>query len=239
MHRNTDWDAASRLNAVTPLVPTVKLAINRVMDEGKTGRPDRFETSAAAAHDSLLRALIGRVALRDEAAFAKFYDATAARAYALARRITRDAATAEEVVSDVYFQVWQQSERYDAERGRVLAWLLTICRSRALDHLRRREPAQVHAAPDSLRPDLYRDDGDPSDVLLALERDSRVRAALATLNDNARKLLTLAFFRGLSHREISLHTGIPLGTVKAVLRRSMLQIKETLEAAAIAQDDLL
>lgn len=186
------------------------------------------------AEEVVLRALIMSIAARNEAALAEFYDATAARVYALARRITGELAAAEEVVSDVYLQVWQQAERYNPARGRVRAWLLTICRSRALDCLRRKEPADSHPAPDHLRPDLYRDDNDPLDLLLIVERDTCVHAAIETLNDNARDLLALAFFRGLSHQEIARHTGMPLGTVKATLRRSMQQLKAMLQGASVS-----
>ncbi len=199
----------------------------------------RAAVSASEVQEPLLRALIERMARRDEPALAQFYDATVARVYALARRITREPAAAEEVVSDVYLQAWQQAGRYDSARGRALAWLLMMCRARALDHLRRREPAQAHATPDNLRPDLYRDDNDPLNLLLALERGSRVHAALAALNDNARRLLALAFFRDLSHQEIAAHTGMPLGTVKSVLRRAMQELKQTLENVSVSPEESL
>jgi RNA polymerase sigma-70 factor (ECF subfamily) len=112
-----------------------------------------------------------------------------------------------------------------------------ICRTRALDHLRRREPAQPHAAPDSLRPDLYRDDNDPLDLLAALERDKRMHAAVASLHDDARRLLALAFFQGLSHREIADRTGLPLGTVKTTLRRAMQELKQMLEHASVSLEE--
>lgn len=217
------------------LVPTPELAIKHRMQE---------QTSAVCAavvapeiQEPLLRALIERMARHDEPALAQFYDATVARVYALARRITRESTAAEEVVADVYWQAWQQAGRYDAARGRALAWLLMMCRARALDHLRRREPAQAHAAPDSLRPDLYRDDNDPLALSAALESSTRVHAALAALHDDARRLLALAFFQGMSHQEIADHTGMPLGTVKTVLRRAMQELKQTFENASIALEE--
>lgn len=171
------------------------------------------------------RVLLARIAAREQGALADFYDATSGRAYALALRVTGQAPAAEEVVSDVYFQVWQQAERYDAARGRVLAWLLTICRSRALDWLRRRDDAELHPEPQSLRPDIFRDDDEPMNMLLTLERDSGIHAALSTLNESQQRLLSLAFFRGMSHQEIARHTGMPLGSVKTVLRKAMQTLK--------------
>ncbi|MBI3898009.1 MAG: sigma-70 family RNA polymerase sigma factor [Gammaproteobacteria bacterium] len=206
---------------------------NAAMNEGKTSAT----TSNVPAEQEALGALLTRMAGGDEAALAQLYDATAARAYALALRITRDTRAAEEVMSDVYFQAWQQAARYDAARGRVLAWLLTICRSRALDHLRQRDKAETHAEPDHLRPDLYRNDDSPLDLLLAFERDSRVRAALATLNDKEQQLLSLAFFQGMSHQEIAEHTHMPLGTIKSLLRRSMQALREQLLPMAMTPEE--
>jgi RNA polymerase sigma-70 factor (ECF subfamily) len=200
---------------------------NRGMDQGQSAG------AADARQETALRALIERIARRDQAALAEFYDATAARAYALARRLTRDPSEAEEVVADVYWQVWSQAERYQPSRGPVAAWLLVICRTRALDRLRRRDAADTHPEPDSLRPDLYRDEADPPDLLELAERSSRVHAALAALGERERALLGLAFFEDLSHQEIAARTGLPLGTVKTVLRRAILALRERLAAATL------
>lgn len=179
-----------------------------------------------------LRALLARLAGGETAALDALYDATAARLYAVAYRITRDAPAAEEVVSDVYLQLWQNAARYDAARGPVIAWLLVICRSCALDSLRRRDAAELHPEPEQLRPDLDRTDNDPLDDFAALERASRVHAALAVLDDQARQLLALAFFQGLSHQDIADRTGLPLGTVKTVLRSAQHKIRTLLTSTA-------
>jgi RNA polymerase sigma factor (sigma-70 family) len=192
-----------------------RLTYNALMTETNAPSPP------AISEQETLENLVARMARAEEAALAQFYDATAACTYALARRIVRDMQSAEEVVSDVYLQAWQQAGRYDVARGRVLAWLLTICRSRALDRLRRRDAAEVHPDPHSLRPDLYRDDVEPVDVLLAFERDSRARTALAVLDAKEQRLIALAFFDGMSHQEIATYTGMPLGSVKTVLRRAL------------------
>lgn len=194
----------------------------------------------ATAHDrqeSDLRALVARVADRDPAALEALYDSSAARLYGLARRITGETGAAEEVVADAYWQVWQQARRYDAARGRVLAWLLTICRSRALDWRRRQDQAETHPEPERLRPDLYEGDNDPLDLLHAMQRASRVHNALARLDETPRRLLTLAFFQGLTHQEIAAHTGLPLGTVKTILRKTMLALKDDLILASVSPED--
>lgn len=177
--------------------------------------------------DAGLEALLAAIAAGDETAFATLYDATSARAYALILRITQVAALAEEVMSDVYLQVWQQAQRFDPARGNAQAWLFMMCRSRALDALRRREPAETHAEPDSLRGEDSAGDN-PLDLLSALDRSTAIHAAVAQLGEVERQLLALAFFRGLSHQEIADQTGIPLGTVKTLLRKSMHTLKDRL-----------
>ncbi|MBI5040048.1 MAG: sigma-70 family RNA polymerase sigma factor [Gammaproteobacteria bacterium] len=194
-------------------------------------------TRAQSADAAGLEALLAAVADRDEAAFAAFYDATSARAYALILRITQMATLAEEVMSDVYLQVWQQAQRFDAARGNAQAWLFMLCRSRALDHLRRREPAETHADPDGLRNEAV-SDASPLDLLLALDRTTAIHAAVAQLGEVERQLLALAFFRGLSHQEIADQTGMPLGTVKTVLRKSLHTLKDRLVQFAPAPEGL-
>ena len=186
--------------------------------------------------DNRLRALLGGIARQDEAALAQFYDASIGRVYGLALRITGRADAAEEVASDVYLQVWRHAHDYDPARGRVAAWLLTICRTRAIDHLRRREPAEPLADADL----LSAQDGsasDPQDLLAASRDHSELHAALERLTPIQRQLLALAFFRGLTHDEIARHSGMPLGSVKTHIRRALgalrsLLVDSTPEGAA-------
>jgi RNA polymerase sigma-70 factor (ECF subfamily) len=192
-------------------------------------RDENFPKAPSAAADELAP-LLAQVARQDQAAFARLYDATSARVYGLALRIVRRPDAAEEVTSDAYFQIWQQAGRFDPARGSPLAWILTIARSRALDHLRRRDPAETHADPTVLQPDTATHD-DPADLLHALDRRHALHAAIAELAPGARQLLGLAFFRGLSHQEIANHTGMPLGTVKTVIRNAMQSLQPRLAPA--------
>jgi RNA polymerase sigma factor (sigma-70 family) len=179
-----------------------------------------------------LHALLQRVAQQDHTAFARLYDLTVTPTYTFAYRIVRETRGAEDVVTEVYCQIWENAASYDMSRGRVLGWILTICRSRALDYLRRRDSAELHPAPEQLRPDLFRVDDSPLDLMLALERDSQVRAALTALNEREQHVVSLAFFEGLSHQEICERTAIPLGSVKTVLRRVLEILRGLLEPSA-------
>lgn len=171
---------------------------------------------------------LARIATGDEQALGAFYDATVSRVYGLALRIVRQREAAEEVVEDVYMQVWQQASRYDASRGRPLTWLLTICRSRALDFLRRDDKAIAHPEPETLVQEPGDERADPVDLLLTLERDTRLYAALEQLMPIQRQLVALAFFRGLTHQEIAEHTALPLGTVKSHVRKALDKMREQL-----------
>ena len=157
------------------------------------------------------------------------YDATVGKLYALASAILRQADDAEEVVCATYAQAWETVASYDAQRASVLGWLLMICRSRALDVLRRRQVRQEGLGAGGLdHIDEFADH--PEDILSLIQQNSRVHAALATLPVERRQLVALAFLRDLSHHEIARITGMPLGTVKSHLRRALLQLREHLES---------
>ena len=188
--------------------------------------PNR-ETTIADAQTEYGELLIA-IAKGDEKALARFYDATVGRVYGLALRIVRHREAAEEVVEDVYMQVWQQASRYDVTRGKPLTWLLTICRSRALDYLRRDDEAIAHPEPETLIAEPYVENSDPQDILLTLEQNSRLYGVLQNLMPVQRQLLALAFFRGMTHQEIADHTKLPLGTVKSHVRKALDNMREQL-----------
>ena len=172
---------------------------------------------------------VERIADRDEKSFAQFYDVTVNRVYALALRITRLPQAAEDVTEECYWQVWCQAERYDVTRGVVLAWLLTICRSRALDYLRKQDSAESCADMDELAEMEGQLASSPLDMLLVFEEKSLVNQALAELDSVQRQLVGLAFFRGMTHQEIADFIPMPLGTVKSHLRKTLQFLQGRLE----------
>lgn len=191
------------------------------------------------AAEAALRVLVSGIAGGDEADLARLYDATAGRVYAAALRLTNDRGAAEEVASDTYWQVWREAGRYDPLRGRVIAWLLIICRSRALDHIRRREPALTAADPHA----FAGADGEvgmsnePLAAFFTGQRAGALCVALQCLNATEQKLIGLAFFRGLSHQEIAGETSMPLGTVKTVIRRALQTLRGAINLPAIAEEE--
>ena len=204
---------------------------NEQFGETRTGLEPRGaererETAEPAPHEQNERWL-ALIARGDQRAFEAFYDATLARVFALARRICVDVGLTEEVVEDVYLQVWRDAGRYDAQRGVPLAWLQTITRSRALDALRRRDEAQNNASPEDLvdEPD---ETADPLGLLMLFESASATRKALSELPARERQLIALAFLRGLTHAEIAAETGWPLGTIKTSIRRALVAMRQVL-----------
>lgn len=185
---------------------------------------------AARADAPALAALMARVVERDERALARLYDETSSRVYGLALRICRQAAMAEEVVEEAYWQAWRQAPRFDPGRGEVMTWLLAIARSRAIDALRRDERFRH----EELAEDGAETGAEPAlaalDLLDAMRGERRVHEALATLDARSRQLVALAFFRGLTHEEIATQAGMPLGTVKSLIRRALLQLRHLLAA---------
>jgi len=175
-----------------------------------------------------LVALIERIARQDEEALGALHDVVLGRVHGLVRRIVRDARCAEEVTEDVFFQIWRQADRYDATRGRPLAWILTIARTRALDSLRRADPATPHPDPDLLR-DAWTGEGDEvADTLGANREATHLHTAVKSLEPLPRQLLALAFFCGLTHEEIAARSDLPLGTVKSHIRRALVTLRDAL-----------
>lgn len=190
-------------------------------------RPDA--RSPGRRGEPTLAMLIASIAKGDERALEALYEETVGRLYGLALRIVRNRESAEEVTEDVFIQVWRSASSFDAARGAPLAWLLTICRSRALDHLRRAEPALAHPEPEALRaPDAHDAHGDPQDLLFAARNNAQLTRSLAILTPTQRQLVALAFFRGLTHQEIAAHSGLPLGSVKTHIRRALSILRQEL-----------
>lgn len=172
-----------------------------------------------------LESLVAAIVRQDRVAFAAFYDATTSHVFGLALRITRSIEIAEEVVSDVFLQVWRQADRFDPVRGNALAWLTILSRSRALDSMRRDCKSPTYGALSACDiPELEFAECS-QDLLVATEEHSAVHAALAKLDADQRQLLALAYFRGMSHSELAEVTGMPLGTVKTRLRRALIELK--------------
>ena len=186
--------------------------------------PGRLATAA----DDADRAVLERIAAGEHGAIEILYDRYKSMAYALALRITADAALAEDVVQDAFIGAWRNAARYVEGRGSVKTWLLSIVHHRSIDAIRRRRPtielpdAELPPPPALTVPDLW------AEVAGRLDR-AAVVAALATLSEVQREALELGYFSGLTQQEIADRTGAPLGTVKSRMRLGLLAMRRALD----------
>jgi RNA polymerase sigma factor (sigma-70 family) len=200
--------------------PKEALAVEAVAD--KLSRSE-----STSIHD--LATLVAGMRDGNERALEQLYDATVGRLYAIAFAILRNAEDTEEVVCETYAYAWANAGRYDVARGNALGWLLMLCRSRAIDTLRHRRALATEVVAAELEKQQGEHD-QPEDVLQLMQERSNIYAALSALSPERRRLVSLAFLQGLSHQQIAQVTGLPLGTIKSHLRRSLAQLRTVLEA---------
>ncbi|MBI5240374.1 MAG: sigma-70 family RNA polymerase sigma factor [Elusimicrobia bacterium] len=188
----------------------------RTMD----GKPEADEAAG------LLRRIAGE---RDPEAFARLYDLHAPLLFGLVIRILANRGDAEDVLQEVFLQVWDKAADFDAERGSARTWLVVLARSRCLDRLRRKGRREGRELP------LREGGAEPAEApvgtggLELSEAGRAVRQALAALPEPQRRAIAASYFDGLSQSEISRQTGEPLGTVKTRMRLGMLKLMELLE----------
>jgi RNA polymerase sigma-70 factor (ECF subfamily) len=166
--------------------------------------------------------LLDRVRQSDQQAMAQVFDRYGGMVYSVALRVLKDSAQAEDVMQEVFFQLWKKPESFIGGRGSLGGWLLVLARNRAIDQVRRRKPTDS-----------------PEDVVLTAkgnlasetERNllmEKVRGVLKALPLEQQKSLELAYFEGLSHSEIAEQTGDPLGTVKTRIRLALIGLRKAL-----------
>jgi RNA polymerase sigma factor (sigma-70 family) len=163
--------------------------------------------------------LVQRIVQRDQTALSELYDRYARIIYAVAFRSLTSVEESEELVIDVFFQVWHSADRYDASRARVDTWIFMIARSRILDRLRTlQRKARIATAETEKENQFTKPSVDPLEDALSLERRAQVWKALRQIPTEQRQVIELAYYQGLSQSEIAAQTGISLGTVKTRIR---------------------
>ena len=211
--------AASRLR---PRLPQASLSMTEVPQNPIKGRagsadPSRF---TAAQDESLLE----RIRARDHKAMTDLFDRYSRLVYSVALRVLKDPGQAEDIMQDVFFNLWQSPGSFISARGSLGAWLLVVARNRAIDSLRRRKPSDpvdevVLPAKTNLASDAERN--------TIMEK---VRGVMNGLPPDQQTSLQLAFFEGLSHSEIAAQTGDPLGTVKTRIRTALISVRKAIQA---------
>jgi RNA polymerase sigma-70 factor, ECF subfamily len=174
-------------------------------------------TSNVASADALL---VSAIRCRDEQAMAQLYERYSPIVYSVALRVLGDTAAAEDVLQEVFMQLWRNPNVFDASRGSLPAWLAVIARNRAIDWLRKRRPERdITEVVVSIEPDLASE----AEWKRALEK---IRRTLVSMSSSQRSALEMAFFEGLTHTEIAAKTGEPLGTIKTRIRAGLLSLRK-------------
>ena len=190
------------------------------------------EGSNASSSQPDLNLLLRRVAAGDQLAMTSLYDTSSKVLYGLLLRILNEHALAEEVLLDVYMQVWRQAGSYDELRGSPMAWMATIARSRAIDRLRSGRQELLLRESFEGFDENARSEIDVEETAAIAEMQGTVRDALATLPAEQREVIEMAYYGGLSHSEIALHLEQPLGTVKTRIRLGMIKLRDILQPGA-------
>jgi len=166
--------------------------------------------------------LVARIRAGDQQAMSELYDRYSKVVYAVALRVLQDAGGAEDVLQDVFLQLWRNPDAFDASRGSLAAWLAVITRHRAIDRIRKRKPeTDIEECVIAGGPDLR----DETERSLLVEK---ARGVLAEMNPAQRAALEMAYFQGLTHTEIAEKTGEPLGTIKTRIRSGLQQLRAKL-----------
>jgi RNA polymerase sigma-70 factor (ECF subfamily) len=177
--------------------------------------------AATSPSDDLL---LEGVRNRNQQSMANVFDRYGGMVYSVALRVLKDKEQAEDVMQDIFFQLWSKPEAFVQGRGSLGAWLLVVARNRAIDRIRRRTATE---SPDDVVLPSRTNLADESERNILMEK---VRAILENLPPEQQKSLQLAYFEGLSHSEISMQTGEPLGTVKTRIRLALIGLRKALAA---------
>jgi RNA polymerase sigma-70 factor (ECF subfamily) len=189
--------------------------------EPSDNRTSNSETEIRTVDETTMLTRIGQ---RDENAMEAIFRRYSGPVYSVALRVLRDSGQAEDILQEVFLQLWRKPAAFVQNRGSLGAWLVVIARNRAIDVVRRRKPS------DSVDDVVL---ASPVNVADEAERNTmmqRVRGVIANLPEEQRRTLELAYFEGLSHTEIARRTGDPLGTVKTRIRQALITLRKAFEA---------
>ncbi len=204
----------------------------RPRSEGSEGKdPDNIDAVPATSEDQVLVDLMSRTALGDEEAFAGVYDRLSGSVYGLILRVLRDPAQSQEVTQEVMVELWRQATRFDASKGSVKGYVLTMAHRRAVDRVRsaqassNREERVGHAA-------IEREFDEVAEAVEHRMEVQQVRRALGGLTDLQREAVQLAYYGGYTQREVSELLDVPLGTIKTRLRDGLIRLRDEMGVSA-------
>lgn len=177
-----------------------------------------------------IEGLLGAVALGDRRAFAELYDQTAGRMFGVIRRILPNGEQAEDALQDAFVKIWQKASTYQPELGSAISWMMTIARHQAIDVRRRnggRNPVPIDEVEETLADPAH----DPAAAAEQMHSMRRLKDCLSGLPDDRQQMVLLAYHQGWSREELALRFQRPVTTIKTMLRRSLIALKDCLDAA--------
>lgn len=197
-----------------------------------------FMTSTPLTRDESLEIeLLENTGRGDRVSFRELYQRYSGVLFSTAYQVLNDQAEAEDVLQDIFVQIWDKAKLYDRTRGKPLTWALTLTRNKSIDRLRsiqrrhrlKDEVEKETAAGGQRNGTAQQNPTDSVDQVYALEKNKIIRNAVLQLSKEQRQAIEMAFFSGLTQNEIALELDEPLGTVKARIRRGMIKLKDLIE----------
>jgi RNA polymerase sigma-70 factor (ECF subfamily) len=170
--------------------------------------------------------LLAAVAKGDRAAFERLYGATRAKLYGVVLRILRRHDLTDEVIQETYLKIWSSAAQFDPAMSAPITWMVTIARNRAIDIIRKRKEASIEEEPEAM--EVASDTPDPLARRELTEELKRLLACMATLDEERRKMVLLAYYSGWSREQLAAKLNKPVNTIKTWLRRSLIEIRECL-----------
>lgn len=212
----------SYLKLRTPAAPAFILAATLCMSRAM----DRLGPASDDARRELA-ALFPAIASGDRRAFAQLYQRTSAKLFGIALRLLQSETEAEEVLQDVYVSVWRNAGQFRIERASPITWLAVIARNRAIDRIRRRNPAtaSLEEAGDPATTDL-----DALELLEKADESKKLEGCLGQLEQAPRRAILAAFLDGATHSQIAAREQVPLGTMKSRIRRALAALRMCLQS---------
>ena len=188
-------------------------------------RPDAIDRSAR--RETLAAALVA-TGMADRTAFARVYQMSAAKLFGVCLRICGERQAAEDVLQEVYLIVWRRAATFEPQRASPITWLATIARNRAIDWRRANDRPPPTMTDEALAPPTER--ADPAiaadEAMIADEEADRLRECLELLGERPRRAISTAFLDGLTYKDVAQREGVPLATMKSIVRRSLLQLRK-------------
>lgn len=199
-----------------------------LLDVRTTGAPEKMMLMASPTNDAAPVShndLLDRIAKGDKAAFADLYDALAPRVFGLVKRLLVDHSQSEEVTQEIFLEVWQSATRFDPNKGQATSWILTMAHRRAVDRVRASQSSRDRDLKIGVRDYDTGFDHVAESTEIRIESE-KVRGAMQRLTELQRQAISLAYYGGYSHSEVSEMLSVPIGTVKTRLRDGMIRLRD-------------